>query len=467
MMSFASFSNRVVLVSLALAVLLLCGVARGKKQEEPPKIYDTRAVELFVEATIAEEVEDYYRAVVLYQEALHRDSTSVTIHMALAQLHQRLDQDESALMHLDAASNLTSNDTHILEWIVDLLGNQEKWLEQRPYVDHLLKLDSKNVTYNLQLANILYQTGDRKSARRVFRKVIDLASDKTETLERLGVMLILNEENKLAESCFLKLCELDPVNDKAQFTLGRIYLTLEKGRDAKQRMEMAIAINDTVAQYWTSLAVLDLDAERNAEAEHTLRRALDVLPDHPVLLDLLGSALERQKRYQEALDILYRSVSIDSTSVAPYITIGFVYDETNQFERAESTYVRALRIEPDNATLLNNYAYLLAARGLRLDEALRMSERSIEQTPDNPSYLDTMGWIYFKMEKPDHALEFLLKAAGLSDTENSELLDHIGDVYWTLQEYRKARDYWRRALKVSPDDESIKSKLQQPQSAQK
>jgi len=467
MMSFVSSSNRILLVILASAVLLSGGSAWGKKQEEPPKIYDTRAVELFVEATIAEEVEDYYRAVVLYQEALHRDSTSVTIHLTLAQLHQRLDQNESALMHLDAASKLAPDDKHIIEWIVEILGNMEKWQEQKPYVDRLLKLEPKNVTYNLQLANIFLQTGDRKSARRIFRNVIALAGDVKETLERLGVMLILNEENELAEQCFHKVCQLDPVNDKAQFTLGRIYLALEKSRDAKQRMEMAIAINDTVLQYWTSLAVLDLDAEHNAEAEHTLRRSLEVLPDNPVLLDLLGSALERQKRYQEALDVLYRSVSIDSSSVAPYITIGFVYDETNQFEQAESTYVKALQIEPDNATLLNNYAYLLAARGLRLDEALNMSERSIEQTPDNPSYLDTIGWIYFKMDKPDRALEYLLKAEGLSETESAELLDHIGDVYRTLQEYRKAREYWKRALKASPDDESVKSKLQQPQSAQK
>jgi tetratricopeptide (TPR) repeat protein len=466
MMLSESFLNKKIIPIIFLAAILAGCSPYVRKPEPASKVYDSKAVELFVEATIAEEVDDYYRAIVLYQEALRRDSTSVTIHLALASAHQHLGQTESVLEHLNAASRLAPQDTSIVEWIVELLGNEDKWQEQKPYVERLLKLVPNSLTYNLQLANVYLQTGDRKSAQRVFRKVITLADDNKSTLQRLGVMLLLNNENELAERCFYKVCELDPVDDQAQFTLGRIYLALEKDREAQRRLEMAIAINDTVLRYWTNLAFIDLDADRNREAELILRRALEVLPDNPPLLNMLGSSLERQGQYDEALDVLYRSASLDTASVAPYVTIGFIYDESDQFEKAESTYVRALEIAPDNATLLNNYAYLLAARGLQLDRALEMSERSLEQTPDNPSYLDTIGWIYFRKGDPDRALEYLLKAKGLSEDIGSDLLDHLGDVYWAMKDHDKARDYWKQALKAKPDDETVKAKLRQPVSAQ-
>ena len=301
MMLYVSFLNRFVWIFLILGAVLSGCSHWARKPEEPPKIYDSRAVEKFVEATIAEELQDYYRAIVLYQEALHRDSTSVTIHLALASLHQHLGQTESALTHLNAAAAISPEDPYVTEWIVELLGNLERWEDQEPYVRRLLKLDSNNLAYNLQLANIYLKAGDRKSARRVFRKVIKLAADDKTALLRLGVMLILNEEPELAERCYYQACQIDPTDDQAHLTLERIYRTMEKEREARKRFAMAIAINDTVLQYWTNLAFMDMEAERYDQVEFTLKRALQAVPDHPALLNLLGSALERQDRYEEAL----------------------------------------------------------------------------------------------------------------------------------------------------------------------
>jgi tetratricopeptide (TPR) repeat protein len=463
MMSSVFFSNKIVWIILVLAVIASSCSHWMRKEEPPlPKIYDRRAVELFIEATIAEELQDYYRAVVLYQEALRRDSTSVTIHLALAGLHQHLRQYESTLLHLNAAWRLDPEDPGITEWIVELLGDLERWGDQKPYVERLLKLDPDNLTYNLQMGNVYLQTGDRKAARKRFRRVINLADDHKDTLLRLGAVFMLNNETELAESCYRKAIEVDPADNHVHYALGRLYASIDRERDARKQLEMAIAIADTIVDYWASLAALDLDSDRYVQAEETLRRALEIIPDHPVLLNLLGSSLERQDRNDEALEVLFRSAFIDSLSVAPYITIGFVYDETDQFELAESTYKKALEIEPGHPTLLNNYAYLLAVRGIRLEEAMEMANQAVEQAPDNASYLDTKGWVYFKMGDHKRALEWLLKSLEYSDEEGVELLDHIGDVYWELKEYQEAHRYWKRALDVEPDNEKLREKLERP-----
>ena len=451
--------------NLLLLLLIILGLAISgcthwaRRPEEIHKIYDTQAVELFVEATIAEELQDYYRAVVLYQEALRHDSTAVTIHLALAGLHQHLGQTESALQHLKTAAILSPDDPDILEWIIQFYGNQELWEEQKPYIKHSLELNPNSLTYNLQLANIYLKTDDRKSARKLFRKVISLAHDNKDQLFRLGAVLILNEEPELALHCYQEISLIDSTNDQVYYTLGRLYLNSHEDQKARTQFDKAIALNDTAVRYWTTLAAIDLDAEKYDQAELTLRKSLESLPNHPIILNLLGTAYERQHRYDEALQILNQSIALDTNSVAPYITIGFVYDETDRFELAESTYKKALEIDTDNPTVLNNYAYLLATRGLRLQEALRMSSRAIEQVPDNSSYLDTHGWIYFKMGNLEKALELLLKAQDLTDEDSVELLEHIGDVYKAMGNTKSARQYWKRALKLEPDNITLIDKL--------
>jgi Tfp pilus assembly protein PilF len=446
-----------ILISLGL---IITGCTHWARRPEPtPKIYDTRAVELFVEATIAEELQDYYRAVVLYQEALRRDSTAVTIHLALAGLHQHLGQTESALQHLKTAANLSPDDPDILEWIVQAYGDQEQWDEQKPYLKHLLELNPKSVTYNLQLANVYLKTNDRKSAQKLFRKAVNLAQNNKDQLLRLGAVLILNDEPDLALICYQHVSRLDSTNDQVNYTLGRLYLNSDNDQEARIQIEKAIALNDTSVRYWVILASIDLDADKYDQAEQTIQKALKSLPNHPQLLNLLGTVYERQHRYDEALQILNQSIALDTTSVAPYITIGFVYDETDQFDLAESTYKKALEIDNDNPTVLNNYAYLLATRKTRLQEALQMSSRAIEQVPDNSSYLDTMGWIYFQMGNSEKALEYLLKAKDLDEEGSRELFEHIGDVYKAMGDTKNARKYWKHALKFEPDNITLKDKL--------
>ncbi len=108
--------------------------------------------------------------------------------------------------------------------------------------------------------------------------------------------------------------------------------------------------------------------------------------------------------------------------------------------------------EPNNAVALNYLGYMLAERGERLTESVDFIKRALAIDPDNGSYLDSIGWAYYKDGKLDLAVDNLKRAADQLLT-NSVVQDHYGDVLFKLGRYDDAIGAWNRAL--SGDGDSI------------
>jgi tetratricopeptide (TPR) repeat protein len=126
-------------------------------------------------------------------------------------------------------------------------------------------------------------------------------------------------------------------------------------------------------------------------------------------------------------------------------------------EECDKLYEKALRLYPDNILMLNNYAYHLSERGVKLKEALEMSKKTIEKEPNNSSYLDTYGWIFFKLKDYKNAVIYIEKAVNIR--KDDTLLEHLGDVYEGMGEIVKALKYWNEALQLNPNNENVKNKI--------
>ena len=125
-------------------------------------------------------------------------------------------------------------------------------------------------------------------------------------------------------------------------------------------------------------------------------------------------------------------------------------------------YERSLRYWPDNTMVLNNYAYFLSLEERDLERALTMSSRVVALTDNNPTYLDTHGWVLFKLGRTDEARKILQKAVALDGQKSPELMVHYGDILHLLGEQFMAEIYWRRALEKGYDARQIEQRLKQP-----
>jgi tetratricopeptide (TPR) repeat protein len=176
-------------------------------------------------------------------------------------------------------------------------------------------------------------------------------------------------------------------------------------------LEELLSRTDSQPSAYSALAELYVTAGRIPQALGILDRAAAKLPGDTSVAFELAATLDRQKHYEEALRVFERVIASD----------------------------------PRHAQALNYLGYLLANRGERLQESVGYIKRALEIDPDNPAYLDSLGWAYFKLNQPDLAEPQLRKAAADLVT-NSVIQDHFGDTLLKLGRLDEAIAAWERAL---------------------
>jgi Tfp pilus assembly protein PilF len=148
------------------------------------------------------------------------------------------------------------------------------------------------------------------------------------------------------------------------------------------------------------------------------------------------------KRATQVLESARRRAPADRTIA---FRLASLYDRTRQFDRAEKGFREILATDPQHAPALNYLGYMLADRGRKLDEAVALIQRALAIDNDNPSYLDSLGWAYYKQDKLEAATSPLERAAA-AEPESSVIQEHLGDLYLKRQRYIEAAAAFERAL---------------------
>lgn len=142
----------------------------------------------------------------------------------------------------------------------------------------------------------------------------------------------------------------------------------------------------------------------------------------------------------EALCTGNRQAMSDAVSVE-----GDCWQALGRFGRASACYEKAIKLNPENVSALNNYAYFMSCRGKKLKRCLEMSAKVIEAEPENVTYLDTYGWILYKMKRYGEARNIFKKIMSLGGKESVEILKHYADVLSALGETALADGYRQQA----------------------
>ncbi len=190
-----------------------------------------------------------------------------------------------------------------------------------------------------------------------------------------------------------------------------------KGSEGVALLERAVREHADDPTAYISLAQFYADTDRNADAVKLLQGAQQKFPDDTSIIFELGSQYDRAKRFTDA----------------------------------EATFHEILTRDPNNAAALNYLGYMLAERGERLDESVTLLKKALQIEPDNGSYLDSLGWAYYKADKLDLAEDNLKRAADQQRT-NSVIQEHYGDVLLKLGRYDDAIAAFTRALEGDGSD---------------
>jgi len=182
----------------------------------------------------------------------------------------------------------------------------------------------------------------------------------------------------------------------------------------------------------------------------------------PEILYSMGLAKMFLNKNQEAIDILTKFLSLENNYpakvVSSYSILGDLYYKLNNHKLSFENYEKSLALNPDNIYVLNNYSYYLSVEGVNLPYALKLSKKTIDAEPNNPTYLDTYAWILYKLERYSDALLFIQKAISLSTEASSELYYHQGMIMLKLNKQMEAEKSLLKAKELGKDhvDELLK-----------
>ena len=205
-----------------------------------------------------------------------------------------------------------------------------------------------------------------------------------------------------------------------------------------------------------------LQAGRLDDALKVTREVLEVDRDNSRALNLVGVLLGRLNRNDEAIahykGLLDRYSNDDDMVKTAHIGLSNIYVNQDELDKGEAELEALLIKDPNDAGVNNDLGYLYADRGKDLEKAEAMVRKAVEEDPDNAAYLDSLAWVLFKRGKAREALEPLEKAVKTNFTD-ATIYDHMGDIYFRLQEPSKAKAAWEKAEalagKSSPPDKRL------------
>ncbi|MDA0273135.1 MAG: tetratricopeptide repeat protein, partial [Proteobacteria bacterium] len=124
----------------------------------------------------------------------------------------------------------------------------------------------------------------------------------------------------------------------------------------------------------------------------------------------------------------------------------------------EADLRRVIELDPNNADALNALGYTLTDQTDRHEEALELIEKALTIKPDEAAFLDSMGWVQYRLNNYDLALTYLRRAFELF--LNDEIAAHLGEVLWVVGDRTEANQVWEKGLELAPDSEILKKVIQ-------
>jgi tetratricopeptide (TPR) repeat protein len=207
-------------------------------------------------------------------------------------------------------------------------------------------------------------------------------------------------------------------------------------------------------------------AGREAEALRHLQDLAGAKDPHSALA--AAEAYQRLDKYSESVPVLEKLVARpDGGLAAPgskaaHFLLGAAYERSGQREQAVAEFRRLLDADPEYHAALNYLGYMFAERGEHLDEAQKLIEKAVALEPDNGAYVDSLGWVYYRLGRFEQARATLERATRL-ETADGTVQEHLGDVYGAMGQRDRAGEAYRRAIALEAGEpakaEAVRRKL--------
>ena len=392
-----------------------------------------------------------------------------TLSLQKFKLYQTLKQPDKAFEEIEKLANKYPMNARYRLLMGDLHLENEETEKALACYQKAHEIDPDDPRYIVSMANYYDQTGDKEAAEQEIRDA--LVNEKLDVETKVGILsryvqrLQQTQQGiENANSLFQTLLDQHPEDTELKLMYGSLLMAQQKEEEAKFQFQLVTEMEPSNEGAWQQLLNISLKGEDIPEVIRICTRCKELFPEAPEYYFYLGIGYYMQEKYQESLDTYYAGLKIipEGNGVVKsnfYGQIGDLYYQMEKMDEAYKAYDEALKYNENNAPVLNNYSYFLILDKKDLKKAERMAAQCIKLEPDNATYLDTYAWVFFVQGNYTLAKIYIENALSKDKTNSAELVDHYGDILYMSGEKDKALEQWKKAKEMGKDTDVLKQKI--------
>ncbi len=411
--------------------------------------------------------QNYQKAFKIYEDIEKRFGTNETFTTNKIKLLKEQRKFNEAEAELNKLIQSNPQESRYYYYLAEHYEDLRQFDKAMKVYEKILTIDPNNPMVHLAMANYYKEQNKTDLAHNEFKIAFENPDLDVDTkLKILISYYSVSEEYteyvpKGYELCTIML-KAHPSAPEAHSIYADFLLRDKKIKEARDHYLIAALYDKSRFAIWNQLLYVETELNQNDSLAHHSAMAMELFPNQPAPYFFNGVANIQLRNYDKAIQSLNDGLEFvyDNKRLMLdfYSNLGDVYYYAKQYEKSDKAYEDALKIDPDNAYVLNNYSYYLSLRKEKLEKAEKYSKRCNEISPNNPSYMDTYGWILFQQKKYKEAEEWLSMAAKLG-SKRPDVLEHYGDVLFMLNKNDEALKYWKLSQEAGGKNEVLLKKI--------
>ncbi len=322
------------------------------------------------------------------------------------------------------------------------------------FLDEAVEALPDNRRLRLIFARFLFEADRLNEARAQYEWVLAKAPNDGDILFALALIAMEQKKDDAARQYLDRMVRYNRRASEAHFYLGSLS---EKAGDIPKAIrefkQVQVGYEFLPAQ--ARIVSMMIDQGRLKEARTYLERIRAENPgQHQQLVMVEAQVLSERGFREEVFALLDGAIEDEPKNIDLLYFRAMTGEKFDRMDILERDLNAIIDIEPDNADALNALGYSLTDQTDRHDEALVLIEKALSIKPNEAAFIDSMGWVLYRLKNYEEAATYLRRALDLFP--NDEVAAHLGEVLWALGQQVEASDIWQKALEMTPDSEILK-----------
>ena len=416
---------------------------------------DEEALRIMADQLIA--LKKYDEAIIYFTRLREIDENETRYIIALAELSKiKKDYSSAVNFYMDAYKVEPSR--------IELLESAGRYALQLKN-----KTKARNIFKDLSLQNpsqenyiniyseLAIQSKSYKEAISHLQKLLSDNGESSTLKANIGILHHASGDSVKGKNILRDLFDKKQLNAQYSLSLFEIYFDIKDNISAAKISDEIITSfpEDWRGYYSRSLVFMDEDEYKSAI--NILDPISETFSNIFSIQYILGLCYSRIKMSDEAINFYNRALIIRPNSINVLHSIAILYDDIGEWVKSDKIYDQLIKNNPNDAQAYNNYAYSLVERNKDLQRALSYAKKAVKLEPENPSYLDTIGWAYYKMNDIKKARAFIEQSIEI-EGDNSVVLEHLGDILMKSNDSAKALVLYKKAYGLDKENPQLKKK---------